>query len=246
MTEVKIVKGLDFIYSEPLKPKNKKVAIVGTASPSVLQTPWNSHDIDIFALSWRQDVPRATALFDLHKIDDTREQVPENYIEWLASQKVPVFVQEVLPEVPNSVKYPLDRMIAKFGKYFASSIGFMIALAIDYGYEEIQLFGVDLLDDSEYVSQRPNAEYLLGYACGMGIKVVIPKTSALLKFERLYGYEDEPTHCGITPDMLEQSLARYREIQEEGKKQAYTADGAAQAITSMLGTMKYGKRGKVQ
>jgi hypothetical protein len=82
-------------------------------------------------------------------------------------------------------------MKAQFGDYFTNSISFMLALAIDEGYHTIQVYGVDMAQESEYNFQRPSCEYFLGIAKGRGIEIFLPKTSDLLKVRWMYGYEDE-------------------------------------------------------
>lgn len=62
----------------------------------------------------------------------------------------------------------------------------MLALAISMEPEEIQLHGVYMADESEYRHQRANAEYLIGFAEGKGIKVTIPNESELLKYQPHY------------------------------------------------------------
>ena len=52
-----------------------------------------------------------------------------------------VYMQEVEPDVKNSVKYPFKDMVQKYGDYWTSSIPYMIALAFEQGYEEIHLYG---------------------------------------------------------------------------------------------------------
>jgi hypothetical protein len=67
----------------------------------------------------------------------------------------------------------------------------MLAMAMDEGYKEIHLYGVDMANGSEYQDQRPSCEYFIGLARGAGIIVAIPSTSDLLKTPILYGYEEE-------------------------------------------------------
>jgi hypothetical protein len=80
------------------------------------------------------------------------------------------------------------RLSDTFGRYFTSTIGYMLALAIGRLRLD-RLYGIDLASDVEYPQQRPNAEYLIGLARGMGKTVVIAPASALCKAGHLYGYE---------------------------------------------------------
>jgi hypothetical protein len=45
--------------------------------------------------------------------------------------------------------------------------------------------------NSEYEHQRPSCEYMIGFARGRGIKVILPKTCDLLQTRFMYGYEDD-------------------------------------------------------
>jgi hypothetical protein len=107
-----------------------------------------------------------------------------------------VYAQNGVPEgganVETSlIEYPYKRVMECIGEdYFQSSIAYAFALAIteivknDWNIvSEIALYGVDVSPDGEWVYQRANIEYLIGLARGLGIKVTIPETSALCKFQ---------------------------------------------------------------
>jgi hypothetical protein len=118
-------------------------------------------------------------------------------VHGLSTLGIPVYMQKLWPEVPNAIIYPLEKITQQFGDYFTNSISYQIALAIDEGFEEIHVFGVDMAVSSpkllhdEYSHQRPSCEYFLGVAVGRGIKIFVPDTADLLKTRFLYGY-DEP------------------------------------------------------
>lgn len=81
---------------------------------------------------------------------------------------------------------PNDLTDATGEPYLSSSIAYELALAIYEGFEEIHLYGVDLVTDAEYAWQKPGVEYLLGFALGKGIRVVLPANCPLLR-GTLYG-----------------------------------------------------------
>jgi hypothetical protein len=120
-----------------------------------------------------------------------------NKVHGLATIGIPVYMQNLWPEIPNAIVYPLEHMLNAFGDYFTNSISYQLALAIEEGFKEIHVFGVDMAVSSprllhdEYAHQRPSVEYFLGIARGRGIKVYIPDTADLLKTRFLYGW-DEP------------------------------------------------------
>ena len=68
-------------------------------------------------------------------------------------------------------------------------MAWLVALAINEGFEAISLFGVDLLQDEEYSKQKPCIEFWLGVASGKGIKISIQESSNLLKPQKLYGID---------------------------------------------------------
>ena len=72
--------------------------------------------------------------------------------------------------------YPLKAVIDLVGDYFDCSISYMIGLAILRG-RDFRLLGVDLWD--EYQFERPNVEYLIGFARGRGLRVETAEGSAL-------------------------------------------------------------------
>jgi hypothetical protein len=120
-----------------------------------------------------------------------RGQKVGNYIESLNLLECPILMQKQWPEIPHSVAYPINEIIAKYGGYFTNTISYMIAYAIYLGAKEIGIWGVDMAVDSEYHHQRPSCEYFIGLAKGMGINVVIPAESDLCKVLFLYGFQEK-------------------------------------------------------
>ena len=99
-----------------------------------------------------------------------------------------------------------------FSDYWASSISYMIAMAImesvefnpewqgaasppemmpyrrkPGGFKQIDLLGIHMKASSDYTAQRANLEYFLGMLRPLGISLGIPDESALLKIPRRYG-----------------------------------------------------------
>ena len=100
-----------------------------------------------------------------------------------------------------------EDMMTVFGPYFTNTVSWMTAIAIALGYKEIHIYGVDMAQNTEYGQQRPSCEYFIGWARGMGVNVVIPDTSDLLKSPFLYGYDD--------PSVMRKKLeGRLKELKE--------------------------------
>lgn len=88
--------------------------------------------------------------------------------------------------------YPISEIIKFFGvDYFTNTVDYAIALAIHNGFKEINLYGVNMANGTEYAYQKSGVEYWLGQAMGRGIKVTTNGLlSTILKTRDglLYGY----------------------------------------------------------
>lgn len=111
----------------------KKIAICGFASSSRHLIPYDDKDWVIGAMNqFYRHAPRADYWFDIHS--NWRESnVPgTDHPRALREIGFPVFMIERADDVPNSVRYPIERLIEKFGvDYFTSTVSYMIAWAID-------------------------------------------------------------------------------------------------------------------
>lgn len=237
--------------SKPNKTRPKIVLIVGSASSTLDETPWDNPDVEIWGLAWRK-LQRCDVYFDMHPIGPGRKNVPPNYLKWLSDLKKPIFTQEKIANVRNSIRYPIEQVIEALGPkldpyssgdYFASSIGYMLGLAIIDVFEEIHMYGIDLITDSEYSYQRPNTEYLIGVARGLGKKVYIPPNAALCKFSHRYGYEKPPPEGIITTDMMKERIKEYDNKWQKAMAEFYTSDGARQESRQILEILAHKERG---
>uniref|UniRef100_A0A6M3LIN6 Uncharacterized protein n=1 Tax=viral metagenome TaxID=1070528 RepID=A0A6M3LIN6_9ZZZZ len=116
----------------------------------------------------------------------------EGCINWkeFAELDVPKMSFWDLEGFKNVSKYPLKEVIEHFNtRYFANSICWMLALALYKGYNHIEMYGVDHSAQSEYVLAKGCVEYWIGRAQQSGVKVLLPKKSALCKTldGKLYG-----------------------------------------------------------
>ncbi|MBO2522044.1 MAG: hypothetical protein CW345_09670 [Firmicutes bacterium] len=183
-----------------------KVAIVGGAWTRRL-APYGDDAWEIWAFSsLKLHTPRITRWFEMHALPDLKGQLVKetrrrhsyaSYMAFLRRLEVPVYMQDVVPEVPGSVRYPLEQALAAFGRCFSSTASYLIALAILEGFPTIGVWGVHLTHKSVYARQRPGVEYLLGVARQRGIEVVLPRQSPLKipkrpvlpRVDVLYGYD---------------------------------------------------------
>lgn len=186
---------------------DKKVCIIGCA-PSKNEVDWNQENTEYWGVNNLHVTEKEKPFsrwFEIHPIQYdpasnlwTRRWKPEfrgqsvnDYIKSLASLSCPVYMQVQWPQIPNSVRYPIEEIIMNYGRYFTNSISYQLALAMHEGFTEIQVFGVDMAVGSEYTHQRASCEFFLGLAAGKGIKVVVPNTSDLLKNRFMYAYEEK-------------------------------------------------------
>jgi len=210
MTKAKVeLNGGTDITVAPEPVKKRKIALVGTAPSSRLDAPFDDPSWEIWTLGCGVEFcKRINKLFEVHT-----QYVLEEANAWeglkphLKRFGKDVILGHANPEFPDAESYPLDRMVEKFGKYFTSSISYMLAYAIDQNPDAIGLWGIDMMGTEEYNHQRPCCEYLLGVARGMNITVVMADESPILRSERLYAFEHTALSAGINTMRKELKVA---------------------------------------
>jgi hypothetical protein len=195
----------------------RSVAIIGF-SEKTMKYCLSSKADEIWSLNHIYTIrnfPQVDRLFELHhKYWYLRKEIPKSvaYNKWLRQKHpFPIYMQKIHKEVPSSVVYPLKEVIAdclpgllergelpindlgklKMREYFTSSFAYMIGLAIHEKFDVIEIYGVDMENDTEYGYQRPCGEFWIGLALGRGIKIVLPEP-CLLCNAPLYGYDVVP------------------------------------------------------
>ena len=165
----------------------KKLAIVGAEEHTRNHAPWEDESFDIWVVNeWvtAEWCKRYTASIDIHWEEiytDPRFDREGKYWQWLKqAHGKPVYMQKVDPDVPDSVEYPLKEINRLFlsnltyqdrpVKNFRSSISYCIALALYLGYEQIDIYGVELVG-IEYKGQAQNFAFWVGLATGRGVRV---------------------------------------------------------------------------
>jgi len=176
------------------------------------------------------------------KLEDGTQS--NSHYDWLQRpHEYPVYMQEHYEDVPSSVKYPKEEIVKTLlpniyrevnGKVdqvesFGSSFSYAMALAIYQGKKRIELYGIEMTSDTEYVRQRPSGYFWIGIAIGKGIEVVIH--SPLLMNEKPYGYTGEVM---IQRQEFEMSCRKLDEVVEQSKMQAFEAKGRTQALLDAL------------
>jgi len=218
----------------------KKVAIIGYTSSRAL-APYDDPDFEIWGLNdLHRFIPKYDRWFELHKEADVIREHAAGRMEgrdsWTESYKVmsqmtcPVYMQEVNPDIPMSLKFPLKEILNYFSKYFVdkeavryftNSISYMLALAIMEDFKEIHVYGVDMAVGTEFQEQRASCEFWLGVAVGRGIKIHIPEQSDLLKSKFLYAFEDDKRNVFLSKlDSIERDVTAKAQAEERTEREA--------------------------
>lgn len=174
----------------------RKIAIIGKCSNTRGDAPLRDNSWEIWNLAW-DPLPVSHRTFEMH--ENWRNflgggDAAEMHRAWLIGQTVPVYMLKKEHDVPMSVEYPMDAIADFTGRtrygtaYLESSIAYMFALAMLERADKIGVWGCDLSTGGEYAYQRPNMEYLIGIARGMGINVYVPPQNALLSPMRTVPY----------------------------------------------------------
>ncbi len=214
---------------------HERVCIVGTAQTWV-KTPWTDTGLHIVSLNdaYRmKGFVRADAWYDFHPLNKFYHPVdgqqvyahqipvghycrPVDHIDWLAKQQIPVYLhpgyREQHPAAASwthARAFPKAEVEAHYGRYFTSSPGWMMAQAMMDGAKEIQIYGIHLATEHEYIEQRPNFEMLCGMLLGRGKRkdivkdglryyespdglLVLPEGTPILSSNFQYAFETRP------------------------------------------------------
>jgi hypothetical protein len=208
----------------------KKVAIVGFASSSRDQAPQDG-SFEVWGMNslYLNVNSRWDRWFEMHDTTDLPGVYPETWNThkaWLQKFPGPIYMHETMEDIPQSVKFPREELREKFDDYYMSTVGFMLALAIHEGFEEIHVYGVDMVGDDEYGHQKENAAFFIGFAKGAGIKVYIPPQSALLYSGEAYGLPGRETDFSAFQTDIKRRLMEI-EAQQEAllKDNTHTLNG---------------------
>lgn len=239
----------------------KKFAICGFASSTRGLIPIDDPAWVIAGLNQLyRHIPRADVWFDAHEYWREDNVEGTDHEGWLAQCGIPVVMAKVEKDVPTSVRFPLERLVAKHGlDYLTSTVSYMLAYFIDvidglvlarlkdvptngdpmhvfaemrklYAEYTIGIYGIDLVVGTEYEVQKPCAEFWLGIAEGRGITMSIPPQSALLKQSYRYGTTRGPEHGFIKPAEMAARKQQLISQKQVQERTLYTLDGAWQEL----------------
>ena len=147
----------------------KELAIVGNYT-GIHQSPVFDTDVEIWGFGGRgPTLPRLDVLFQLHQPYAWEEN--PGVENWLKHATIPVFMRQVYPQFPTSIRYPFEKAYSLAGmRYFTSSPAYALALAILQERRKISIHGIELVD-REYETQKDCLAFWIGFAKGRGIDV---------------------------------------------------------------------------
>lgn len=188
----------------------KKLAIVGTHPETREKAPFDDPQYEIWVFN---EAPQANwcrrydAVFQLHKrevYESPNNHVNKTHWGWLQQthEGKTIWMQAVDERVPASKRYPLEEILEQVPgakvrwaeheqAWFDSSGAYALALALYLGYEEIHIYGMDLVSNTEYAYQLPNWNYWVGVANGMGVHLTLHCSQNDFGNGHLYAYEGE-------------------------------------------------------
>jgi len=215
-----------------VNPPRPEVAICGFASSTRHLIPFDNDQVEIWGLNQLyRHISRADRWFDIHRKWDEDNVEGTDHPGWLKDCGIPVYMVKRNPDLPTSIRFPIERMITSASDYFTSTVAYMLALAISEGFSKIHMYGIDLVVGTEYEVQKACVEFWLGVAHGKGIDLEVPQASALLSQTHRYGYQKAPD-TGPMPSFEE--LAQRSSALDEAKSRhmanAATLDGALQEL----------------
>lgn len=166
-----------------------KIAIVGGSPTTKDLAPYDDPEWQIWGMMNRYTgYERADLLFEVHAESHFSPEEWQQYQTLYGAQMKHLEDQGKLVSPEN---YPYDDALElRSGRWcLQGAVSYMLAYAILQGVDEISLYGVDLTDNHEYVTQRPFVEGWIAFAEATGIKVTWPPQSALGWYTYKYGVE---------------------------------------------------------
>jgi hypothetical protein len=179
----------------------RKICILGFAEATRLEAPFSDPSVEFWGMNrlYREKLPKVewARWFEMHEawhLDKYLKGTP-GFDEFLTNFKAPIYMHQRLERYSTSVTYPIEEVcdhiegLSKTNRYLVSTPAYALALALYEGIEEIHIYGIDMIADREWQYQRPNMEYLIGFARGLGVNIILPENTALCKGPGQYGVD---------------------------------------------------------
>lgn len=195
--------------------------------------------------------PHTDVVFQLHHEAiwrNPKNRSSKDHYNWLASGKTPpVYMQKHFPDVLKSIEYPIEDVLSlvknvqmvvngeeKIFKYFSSTPEYALALVAKMWkegkcYSQVEVYGIELELESEYVYQRMGFGFWVGYLAGLGIPV---KLHTSMFNEPMYGYEGD---VAISSAEFEKRISDLlKELGEDREKYAQEANVFLESLSRLL------------
>jgi hypothetical protein len=224
----------------PIRPTQRKIAILGTYSKSLKVAPFHDPSWEIWAhASAAMVIPNADRFIDIHPphvFQEGRKNAFADYYGWLKTLTIPIFMQKHYPEIPASLPYPYSLVKAQWpGVPLGSQAAYLIAAALMEGVTHLGFWGIAYdHEEMERADQRLSTERWAGIAQGMGVQIVCPRETPFLhEPAEDYGYE---THS--TPEKAAAYKAQFLDImkraREGGRGPLVPSSPAVDAVAATL------------
>lgn len=161
--------------------------------PGVHLDPCFEQDNEIWVLNGKgATLPKYDRVFQMHLPQDWGGGWSQRWLR--ENTKVPVYMREVHPDIPKSVRYPFEQVFDMLSdvkiyseniELVTSSMNWAIALAVLEDRKHIRLIGMELTG-AEYEKQKDGLAFWVGFAAGKGIRLDIDCCKAVFK-QPLYG-----------------------------------------------------------
>lgn len=188
--------------------KNLKTVRILGIGKSLEDAPLKK-DVETWGLKFTWNVREIDKVFIIDDFDWLQARRNRNIVAEFNELNIPIVCLDKIPGIALSERYPKEEVVSHFLiEYFVTVTCYMLALAIYRGYERIELYGVDLSDETtdvgdprkryeDWENERACLSFWLGLAKGRGIQVFIADRSTLLKpvptgETKLYGYRFGP------------------------------------------------------
>ncbi len=166
-----------------------KIAIVGGAWTSKL-APYDDPSWKIWCMAWHRH-QRADVLWEPHEQHMYEGPSPRPERQLWVEKPAPWEPEEVEFVVAPASRWPafpgfnivgLDSLLERMDRrVLDNSPAYALSYAISLRPKTIGLFGIHQRSEPEYLTERGGVLFHLGRAMGMGIEVVIPEQSPLLR-----------------------------------------------------------------
>lgn len=210
----------------------RKVAIVGSEEATRGMAPWDDLEYEIWVLN---EAPQAAwckrwdVCFQMHleRVYTGYNHVRSDHWDWLQMDHGPdkrIYMQEMDNRVPNCRVYPLEAVMGMTpDRMLTSTVAQALALAILMGYEDIGVWGVSLVSNSEYNYQLQGWIYWVGFARGVGYANGRETTLTLHSGEsnfanRNYGYDGDPIMSDFFQGRVEILQGEYNTLEKRLRK----------------------------